>query len=301
MKYISLLIAALILTSCYREEEIQAELGLPRYTIEDSDDPLDHAIYEMYRTTGMYILYNYELNDYLWDLGSLYNSSNRLIMQTDRTVLLDGLHYLDAVLFDIYPVDFQKKYFPLKIFLADTINMDGSSTQKDLLCGSGREYLAVGKIRADGIPTTDAELLVATGRLSAYLWAYIIKNGTLVIPPAFAEISRAFYGKNYKAVKAEQQGTTAGNIPYPTLDQLMDEGFWAVDPNNTLNFPVGGNYAMMPPYEGDIFQFVEAIVTHTEAEMIALMDGHEKLKAKYDILVQAIKEQCDIDLQAIGK
>jgi len=92
----------LLLPSCYQEEDIEAVKGTPRYIIEDSSDPLDHEIYEIFRRTGVYVLYDYTLYDYLWDLGSLNNSTNRLTLQTDRTVLLEGVKYLKKVLMDFY-------------------------------------------------------------------------------------------------------------------------------------------------------------------------------------------------------
>jgi hypothetical protein len=308
-KYIILsAITALFLSSCYREAGIRAELDEPRYVIEDSDDPLDHAIYEIYRKTGIYILYRYELNDYLWDLGSLYNSSNRLTMQADRATLLEALDYLDKVLFHIYPDDFKREFFPLKIFLADSIDLSGTTAREDLISASGREYIAIGRLRAGGIPSTPAELVAATGTLNAYLWANIIvKNRLFVLPPAFAEMSSAFYGANYRYVKGQQQGVAATAIPYPTPGELMDEGFWEIDQFYTGNFPVQNpstgvynTYAMMPSYEGDIYQFVQMITTRGEAELAALMEGHEKIQAKYALVIQSIKEQCGIDLQEIG-
>ncbi|MDR2414829.1 MAG: hypothetical protein LBD64_07595 [Odoribacteraceae bacterium] len=299
--YIATAIAVLSLVSCYDEPALLAEPGQPRYIIEDSTDPLDHAIYEIYRETGVHILYEYQLNDYLWDLGSLRNSSNRLTAQGDRAVLLDGIAYLDKILFGIYPDSFKRSFFPIKIFLADSIDLAGTSSKEDLISASGREYIAIGRLRAGAIPSTAAELREATGTINAYLWAnIIIKNRLLLLPETFAELSNAFYGQNYRYVKSQQQGVAIANIPYPTREQLMDEGFWNIDPNNTLNLPIPTSYAMMPTYEGDIYQFIETIITHDEAELLAIMEGHLKIKTKYDILLQAIKEQCGIDLQAIG-
>ncbi|MDR1414902.1 MAG: hypothetical protein LBI96_03740 [Odoribacteraceae bacterium] len=308
-KYIILsVITVLSLSSCYKEKEIHADPGEPRYTIEDSDDPLDHAIYEIYRKTGVHILYTYELNDYLWDLGSLRNSENRLTMQTDRAVLLEGLTYLDQVLFSVYQDAFKQGFFPLKIFLADSIDLQNTTAREDLLCASGREYIVIGRLRAGGIPSTAAEITTAQGLLNAHLWAnLIIKNRLLVLPDAFSEISSVFYGANYRYVKGQQQGVGATDIPYPTRAQLMDEGFWDIEQSNSQNFPIQNpntgvynTYAMMPTYEGDIYQFVQMITTRGKTELMTLMEGHEKIITKYNILVQAIKDQCEIDLQEIG-
>ncbi|MDR0543794.1 MAG: hypothetical protein LBG30_00375 [Odoribacteraceae bacterium] len=300
--YLALVIAALAFASCYEEPVSRAAPGQPRYLIEDSADPLDHAIYEIHRKTGVHVLYAYQLNDYLWDLGSLRNSANRLTMQADRAVLLQGMQYLDKVLFGIYPDAFKSAFFPIKVFLADSIDVDGTTAREDLISASGREYIAVGRLRSGAIPSTAEALRQATGTLNAYLWANIIvKNRLLALPETFAELSSAFYGQNYRYVKGQQQGVPAANIPYPTREQLMDEGFWNIDPNNSLNLPIPTSYAIMPTYEGDVYQFIEAIITLDNDELDALAEGRAKLKAKCDILLQAIKEQCGIDLQTIGK
>jgi len=50
----------------------------------------------------------------------------------------------------------------------------------------------------------------------------------------------------------------------------------------------------------DISDFVKTIVTHSSAQMQELMDGYEILRIKYDILIKAVKDNCGVDLQAIG-
>ncbi len=57
---------------------------------------------------------------------------------------------------------------------------------------------------------------------------------------------------------------------------------------------------MLPSREGDLADYVRYIVTHSSAEMQALMEGYDTMKIKYNILIKAVKDECGIDLQAIG-
>lgn len=308
-KIILFLATAVCLSSCYKEDAIKAVKGEPRYVIEDSSDPLDHAIYEIYNATGVYVLYEYEKEDYYWNLGSLYNSSNVLTLQTDRTVLLDGVNYLRKILFNSYPDDFMKKYFPLKIFLAERVDTGTSAALQDVESGVGREYIAVGKIRAGEIPSTAEGLLKAKGSLNAYLWSNVmIQNGLLELPGSFAAVSEKFYGANFGFIKANETGNE--DYWYPTDAELMEEGFWDVDPNASMNTyprvldPETGRpddrYNIMPDYVGDINMWIAKITTMTRAEILPLIEPYEKMMRKYEILVGSIQEQLGFDLQGVG-
>ena len=57
---------------------------------------------------------------------------------------------------------------------------------------------------------------------------------------------------------------------------------------------------MFPDMAGDVSDFVEMITSHTADEMKAEMEGYETLLVKYNILIEAVKDACGVDLQAIG-
>ena len=59
-------------------------------------------------------------------------------------------------------------------------------------------------------------------------------------------------------------------------------------------------YAMAPEEAGDVAGFVEMILTHTEEEMRAEMEGYDILLIKYNALIDAVKDACGVDLQALG-
>ena len=81
-------------------------------------------------------------------------------------------------------------------------------------------------------------------------------------------------------------------------NEMMDlpEGFW--DRDRTADN--GTNYCMAPNKTLDINQFIDMVTTHTTAEMEALIAPYDRLKDKYHLLVNQLKEVYGVDIQAIG-
>ena len=75
----SICLAGLTLSSCQKEEDLEGTVDLSSpYVLEDSDDPIDHRRYELYRDYGVAIFFILEnppcLFLYFKDLTSvLYN------------------------------------------------------------------------------------------------------------------------------------------------------------------------------------------------------------------------------------
>lgn len=271
-----------MLTACYKEDPLHSERGEIPYKIEDSDNPALHYIYEYNQKTGVYILSDYTDVDFKWNVGS--ESNNDLIRIKDG-VLDDAIEYVKAVLTEVYPEEFAKKYFPLKVLLADSISVSTSKSD-DLLVGSGRSYIAIGRLHKGDIPTDEDKLADIRGEVSGYLWGnYIYSNNLMTIPEGFFSPSEKYYGVSFKQEEYKQYE----NDP----DYPRKVGFWRYDPDGV--YP-----CFCPKKELDISDFVKTIVTHSSAQMQELMEGYEILRIKYDILIKAVKDNCGVDLQAIG-
>ena len=172
-----------MLTACYKEDPLHSERGEIPYKIEDSDNPALHYIYEYNQKTGVYILSDYTDVDFKWNVGS--ESNNDLIRIKDG-VLDEAIEYVKAVLTEVYPEEFAKKCFPLKVLLADSISVSTSKSD-DLLVGSGRSYIAIGRLHKGDIPTDEDKLADIRGEVSGYLWGnYIYSNNLMTIPEGFS-------------------------------------------------------------------------------------------------------------------
>lgn len=272
-----------MLTACYKEDPIHSERGEIPYKIEDSDNPAIHYIYEYNQKTGVYILTDYSDVDFKWNVGSV--SNNDLVRIKDG-VLDDAIEYLKAVLTEVYPEEFAKKYFPLKILLADSVSVSVGGTDDDLV-GSGRNYIAIGKLRKGEITKDEVQLSEDRGLISGYLWGKIIySNNLMTIPEGFFSPSEQYYGVSFEM---DEYKEFREDPNYP-----RKIGFWRYHPKSKW-YP---HYN--PTREEDISDFVQMIVTHSAAQMQELMAGFENLRIKYDILIKTVKENSGVDLQAIG-
>lgn len=285
MKFLQLtniLLLSLLITSCYKEDKIESELGKPRHEIEFKDNPIDKYIYEVFTETDVAILYNFSELDYKWNLGSSSLSQYLLNLQENREILNDGIKYLDRVLIGNYDTKFKKNYFPLNILLCDSIRLVNRKENLPIL--TGRNYLAIGQINNSLKTKTAQELANLKGVINGELWGYTIyNNGLMTFPADFFAPCEEMYGLKI--------GSKTEN---PDFDSKK-LGFWIQDPSTSSSYTY-----MAPRKDGDISQFVQMITSHSEQEIMSKMEGYPVLYNKYVILTNYFKTEHGVDLQAIG-
>ena len=293
------LLAAAV-SSCYKEDPLTPDNEAPKYTIVDSEDPAQHYLYEFWQNTGVYILSEYDDVDYMWNVNS---TSDYEITRIEPTVLSDAIEYLKDVLTEMYGAEFAKKYFPFKILLAGQISdsMSYAEDADDMICGFGRSYIAIGKLRQDILSAlTDTQKLEYLGKINGILWGnFIYENNLITIPESFFTPSQEYYGVNLKVriTNPDTYETTFEDVfgnPFNEEEAIKLAGMWF------YSEPPDEYYAMAPEEAGDVAGFVEMILTHTAEEMQAEMEGYDILLIKYNALISAVKEACGIDLQALG-
>lgn len=276
-------------SSCYKDEDIDGKIPEPKYQVEDSDDPMDHYIYVFNKQYGNYILYEYQEVDYKWNMNTLLDIT--LVKQKERPILNEGVQYMKQVLFDDYSDEFKKKYFPFKILMADSVQVaKNGSVSKDEAAEGGLSFLAIGKIRSGISNVASDSLLKLKGEVQATLWArFLYNNEMLQLPEAFWSISDEYYGVNLK---------TIDNNFSLKPDEIDAKKYGFGDRNRVADS--GIRYCMAPDKTLDVYQFIQMIVTHTADEMKELMVGHDKLKDKYYLLINQLKDVYGVDIQAIG-
>lgn len=151
-------------------------------------------------------------------------------------------------------------------------------------------FLGIGRIR-NGIGEIPADsLFELRGKVQAAFWANFLYNNEMMdLPEAFWNISEDYYGGNLKLVDGNS-GLKPDEI------DMKKYGFW--DRDRTADN--GTNYCMAPNKTLDINQFIDMVTTHTTAEMEALIAPYDRLKDKYHLLVNQLKEVYGVDIQAIG-
>ena len=284
----TLILLVTTISSCYKEKPLASELGKPKYIIEDSEDPARHYVYNLWKDTGTFILEKYDSLDYKWNVSSLSNNIITLIPEEEiNEVYSPSIDFLRATLLDYYNVEFIKKYFPTRIFLAQKIDDDRYDMDiwNDQTCQHGRAYLALGRLRKDAFPKTAEETLYVKGKINAMLWAdFIVENHIFTIPEVFFTPCEDYYGKSMSADKEHRDDP----------EYIKKMGFWQYDEKNI------SNQWILPTRSEDIADFIEMIVTHSEEQMKEILKGYETLTVKYNIILSSIKEGTGVDLQAIG-
>ena len=282
------LLLAVGLSGCYKEDVITSELGVDNLKPIDSSDPLDHYIYEFFNQYGSYVLYEYDTLNYKWDFNTLKHVS--FVQQKDKAVLLKGIQHMEDAFVKLYSEDFRKKYLPVKILLADSINDTESNGQLNKFSESATAYLAIGRLHVGIEDISTEEFNQSKAAINYDFWmGYLMANGKLSIPASFYKPSEGLYHVDLKALSEN-----AGN---PSIDPKK-YGFWA-DQNGKPN---GTYFHFWTPNEDqDVEQFFEKILSHTQEEMIQMMEGYPKLQDKYNILVSQIQNQFQFDIQSIGQ
>lgn len=277
-----IILTSFVVIACYKEDPITSELGKPKHEIEYKDNPVDSYIYDLYNSTGVFLLYEFEEMDYKWNMGATALSTYDMNRQTDRAILEDGINYLDKVLMDYYNDDFKTKYFPLTIFLCDSIRRSGYEESLPTLIG--RNYLAIGQIDDNLTSLTADDLNELKGLINGQLWGDIIYTNNLMrLPDEFFAPCDEYYGLKI--------GENTDNPPF----DARRFGFWEKDESTSTSYAY-----MAPRRELDIAQFVEMITTHTYEELVVQMTGYPILLNKYIILTNFLKTEYNLDLQAIG-
>lgn len=294
IKYFSILIFLVILiTGCYKTDDINSELGEPILEPKDNpSDPVDHYIFEFYTRYGSFIQYDYDTTDYQWNINT--RSINTHHLQDDKIILNEGLKYLNKALFSQYDENFKQKYFPTKIFLADSIKtyIEGVKIA-DNISNYGYSNLSVGRIRA-GLNELDSDSLsIIKGKINADFWAgYLFINERFNLPYNYYKISEEYYEANL--LNLEENEDKNG----PDVD-TKQYGFWENNNSPRENERPDKNW-FAPDQQIDIWQFINMITSHTKEEMDNLMSGYNMMKDKYNIIIDYVKENYNVDLQEIG-
>ena len=225
----------------------------------------------------------------MWNMSSILPLN--LVRQTERAALDEGIQFIKKAFFNYYGDQFKKNHFPFKILMADSVQVVKTGTlYPNEPAAAGLSFLGIGNIR-EGISQISKDSLVCLrGEIHATFWANAMyDNERLQLPEAFWNISADYYGKNLKNEPENE------DIPAPDID-VKKYGFWEQAPES-----VNPKYYCMAPKETlDVYQFIRMITTHTQEEMEALIAPYSKLKDKYYILINQLKEFYGVDIQAIG-
>lgn len=303
-RILSLTILSLALTlmtsSCHREKPVYSELGKPKYEIKDGKDYISHTIYDIYKKCGVQIIYRFDPEDALWDLGrfttTLQKPRYTVIdpeQEEDRQMLERSIRHLQEHFFSAYDDNFKSRYFPLRIFLADTIGTYKNSNNR--FATGYRDHMAINLYR-------DGEVLKYkqnNGRNTSYktlqeyrqalipslhsqLWEFVFQY-RIAPPERFLFYSQDMYGENI------------GRKDDPNYDIRMS-GFWDYDEFNS-----GAKwYRAYKSPSLDIADYIYRMTSMSEKQIKEAMGAYQIMHDKYDALREHIQSLTGFDIQTIG-
>lgn len=345
-------IVSILVSSCYKSEDINANMGEIRYKLEKGSI-VDNNIYNFYEKYGRFILYKYKPLDYQWNITNKYshdfvpifnyyledklkdelsnaedelenlkikNSSEKKVQEQEEKIInikeklsqfknpefiksreeleilkkdtiLMGYNVLEKVFINLYDDNFKQRYFPFKIFLANSLNCSiNSRAKKDLISHYGQSFIAMGRVRKGIENLSGDELNKIKAAINTAFWGgYLNINHKYKIPERFYEISKKYYKINLRGLE-ENKGKTNKEISYHTY------GFWEADKKGLGDW---GNYKYTPDESQDIEDTIKAIFSTPKDEFINTINEYPLLKQKYNILAEYFKREMNIDINDI--
>ena len=294
----------LLATGCYKEAPVVSELGKPRYEIKDGSDYVTHTIYDIYKRTGVKVVYDFDPSNVRWNLGAQLAFNDPRYTKIDPSVpedmkvVEDNLRLLADNFLSFYKDDFAQTYFPAYIFLTDSI---ANGRANKLITNSKRDHIAINMYREGevirtkpAINTWDAYRSETVSQLHKTLWEFIFTH-RISWPTTFSSFSADAYDQ-ILGLRKNLPGTTDEDTE--NRDKiLMSHGFW--DYNRNFVYADEKYKAHKDP-SLDIADYIYRMTTMSEAEIQEAMGDYTIMHEKYDALRSFIKDKTGMDLQTIG-
>ena len=191
IRFITLLsVCGTVLWRCNPQESEITPLGIEeKYSLSQGNHEFDNKLVEFYDSTGVYILYQYDSLDAIWNITGLYPNTNyplRIVLPDEEYLSL-GIQMIFENWLDLYPMSTLKSTLPKKILLADSIFRKSSSTGEASLADYTYTFdnICVGNIN-ESLNDVDEKEYKAMLNL-AYI-TYCIDYGKIEVPKAFYEM-----------------------------------------------------------------------------------------------------------------
>ncbi len=274
--YIWMLLAC-VLTACSGNDDVDyVAPWTEEYELPQGKSDADDRIVDYYNRYGSYILYEYSLIDFRYEVDeySFYN-----FKLPDPAYVGNMLDLLEDIWFDFYPDEFHKKYMPLKIMLTENMTYENSARYYFTL--TGESAVGIGwcsDTLREITPTTKLEF---KNELQGALWE--IWTGKLEFPEEFFAVS------DYSIAADDDPASE---------NYARKRGFVAEEWDYEWSMVTDWETGMLDEQK-DLKSFLTAMITRTSAEWKADLQ-YPLVREKYDILRNWIQKTYGFDLQKIG-
>lgn len=285
-----------LLCSCGREESIHAELGKNPYDITDQpSDPVQHERYVLYRDYQTFLITEPSIADYQFN----FQQKNKLLItapEQSPVLLQQGIALLHEVFLDIYPESFKKKHMPYSLLLAESIIYTGYENIRPLYQAYGaNRFLVMGGVKAGMETYDDTRKRIIKSEINAAYWIDYLRDTKklFAIPDAFALVSgENVHGKALGDLPGNPLGYEDG-VTTPNDPVYYKLGFISYSPLGTFYDETYDSWWIeTPSIDTDHRQWIGFVFSTPKAEREAILEQYPMMKAKYDILREAIL-QCE--------
>ena len=241
---------------------------------------------KLYETYGSYFLYEFSEKDFNWTQisGSLGDDIFRFD-PIEPGKVANLLDLLQLTWFDFYDQEFLAKTMPIRIFLAETVQLQVSEfdwgtwdyilSWKDIYARYLDNQIAISNVDKNITEMSAEEKREYKSNLQSVFLEYLVTSAIIVAPDEFIAISD--YLNN---VSDTEEARNAGFVLNPTMDYE-----WSVDGNMTES--------------NDLNAYLASLVFRTTEEWKEDLQ-YPLVKQKYDILVNWLKTGYGIDIVKIG-
>lgn len=274
-KYISLLLIAGLAISCKKEAApAPSNQGTNPYArVDNANSPVDHAIYELYQSTGVPVFYTDTIATdpllrFTYNLQldpAAYLQINYL---TDPQDILNGVNLLKD---DILP-HLTDSLQPFSVMLTDSI----ISTSSNHVVQAVKTFQAL-----NGLVIANVSQIknMAPDTLAAYKGA-ILKD-MLFLPvtrnaaiDSFYAVSNAYYSKNVYG-----DGSITGYLPYKPKEEY---GFLKVNYESSV-------YYQAPSNADDLDAYLGAVLSTTATDFATKYNSYPLVMKKYNMLAKMVQ------------
>lgn len=322
MKKIYLILLGVIFTfwCCDDKEDYKRQVvDVDRYnqlTKDDVNSPSQHFIHEFFKNTGVVIIKNPTIEDYIYN----FNMANKIKfippVQTEE-VIYNGITFLKEIAINHYlydkddnpnnDYDFIKKYFPFTLQLADTIVFEKNAKNKIYYNAySSRNLLAISGINESLATISKQKKNEIQAEFNSRLWqSFLIDAIDKYRPnPKFFTISKDFSGKMLVDILMENMDwidwdSTYGNVKDENLDDyrnvFYERGYLKV----TYEWESYFNF-LFPDYNTEIEDFMYGVFLLDHSELMRIADKYPRVKEKYEILRNDLLEQFNFDINTVN-
>lgn len=317
-KYILMFFCATLIWSCNNDDNSTLE---PSYTdvdwfeIKDGPDEIDHLRYEIYKSTGISVLYSDVLGTqfrgfdgfgdsiiHVQKLDPYYAITGRsgnisYTFSGNKTDIRNGVLFLkEEVIPLLNPV-----IYPRSFLLVESLILNASSTvaagNREGNVFKGMMTTFVGYVsRMENLNTAEKHALAA--EISAPIWTvylemefteelvpfYLVSNNSVTNWPTSAT-NKNTYNRDVRS--------NPGNYDIPTKPHWNEFGFLIRNPDIISNTNIPTLLYYTPTQTQDLTSFIQAALTYNEAEFQALYEnvtGYNLLITKYRMIKGLIDE-----------